>query len=237
MKFWTEEPSQLFSSLEIVPTNTMDKNDKLNAVARLIILISLVLYVLGKSYSFLVLICGLLATIVVYNLSKPCKKEGYVFPRQYVNTDYEPLGMPPAEPAGMPTVSQVPTEPINKFINSINAGQVQDYPHPEFYTNNAGEFPHTPVGVLLGRADEFEGDQNYTPFYEDKSGAYKKRIPIGQYLQSQAQQYTSRMNDQMNHIQKEYLYRIQRSMNRHLDNPNGFPEMGGPNVDYPTDDE
>jgi hypothetical protein len=110
-------------------------NEKLNALTRLIIIVSIVLYLFGKTYALYVLVLGIIGVIVIHQMihgktSQPSHdKEGYTYPTRFVDTVYAPLGMPPASPAGMPTVAQVPPEPINDWMKSLKSGQVQVYPH------------------------------------------------------------------------------------------------------------
>jgi hypothetical protein len=66
MKFWLDEPTILFNSkyiLEIYPYESMDKNEKLNAITRFIILITLFGYMCINNY--IIFILGLIMIGVV----------------------------------------------------------------------------------------------------------------------------------------------------------------------------
>ncbi len=66
MKFWLDEPTILFNSkyiLEIYPYDSMDKNEKLNAVTRFIILITLFGYMCINNY--IIFILGLIMIGIV----------------------------------------------------------------------------------------------------------------------------------------------------------------------------
>ena len=59
MKFWTDQPTILFNSeyiKEIWVYSSMDRNQKLNAISRMIILLSLIGYVCFNTYIILLYI-------------------------------------------------------------------------------------------------------------------------------------------------------------------------------------
>jgi hypothetical protein len=81
MKFWLDEPTILFNSkyiLDIYPYDNMDNNEKLNAVTRFIILITLFGYMCLNNY--LIFILGLIMIGIVIFLHRTQNekvKEGY----------------------------------------------------------------------------------------------------------------------------------------------------------------
>jgi hypothetical protein len=79
MKFWLDEPTILFDSnyiLELYPYEHMDKNEKLNAVTRFIILITLFGYMCINNY--LIFILGLIMIgIIIFIHRTQINKEGY----------------------------------------------------------------------------------------------------------------------------------------------------------------
>lgn len=231
MKFWLENPRDLFASLELLPTSCMDNNEKLNALTRLVLVLAVVLYFMDKQQlSLTVLVLGLALILLVYNMFGRKPSEGYTFPRKFNFTAYEPVGVPAnRSPNGLPSYSQEIPQDLESWIEDINSGYPQDHVPPMLHQVN--KVATTPIGQLVG--PELE----YIPFSNDDNGeVYRKRIPMGQYLHSQAQQHTSRMNYQMNLLQKEKMFRVQRTNNRHSSNPNGLPNMGL-NVNYTDDPE
>lgn len=80
MKFWLDEPTILFDSryiLDIYPYDSMDKNEKLNAVTRFIILITLFGYMCINNY--LIFILGLIMVgVVIFMYRTQNTKEGYM---------------------------------------------------------------------------------------------------------------------------------------------------------------
>jgi hypothetical protein len=84
MKFWADNPSILFDSqyiTEIWVYSNMDTNQKLNAVSRLVILLSLIGYVCFNRYIIFILGLILLALIVI--IQKSGKKEGFTNVEEY----------------------------------------------------------------------------------------------------------------------------------------------------------
>lgn len=79
MKFWLDEPTILFDSryiLEIYPYDCMDKNEKLNATTRFIILITLFGYMCINNY--LIFILGLIMIgVIIFIYRTQNTKEGY----------------------------------------------------------------------------------------------------------------------------------------------------------------
>lgn len=224
MKFWLENPKELLSNLEIIPTTSMSNDDKLNALTRLALVVAIVLFIMGRQQqAAITLIAGVVLVLLIYNLFVK-SKEGYVYPRKFGNTIYEPAAKPPGQ-NGLPSYVQELTPELQDWVNDINSGRPQVTEPPMLSYDNQNS--QTLLGDLIAPADP-----EYLPFSKDEAGTYKKQVPMGEYLHSQAQQHTSRMNDQMNHIQREKMYRVQRTMNRHMSNPNGLPEFGL-NVDFP----
>ena len=78
MKFWADNPSILFDSryiTEIWIYSNMDTNQKLNAISRLVILLSLIGYVCFNRY--IIFILGLILLGVIVIIQKSEKKEGF----------------------------------------------------------------------------------------------------------------------------------------------------------------
>jgi hypothetical protein len=66
-KFWSDDPSILFNSaraIEFVPTADMNSVERLNAISRFFIYLSLVLFVISRNY--MTFWIGILAMVVIY---------------------------------------------------------------------------------------------------------------------------------------------------------------------------
>lgn len=97
-KFWAESPCSLLTSLSIVPTENMNLDQKLNAVTRLVIVMSIIAYFLDYKYWYIFLLVGL-GILILLRYARPSqKREGFTIPptnlvgSQYVTTIPPVLG-------------------------------------------------------------------------------------------------------------------------------------------------
>lgn len=65
-KFWLQDPCILFMDLAFIPTKDMSRTEKLNALTRLVLIISTVMYFLEYKQWSTFLVCGILLVIVIY---------------------------------------------------------------------------------------------------------------------------------------------------------------------------
>lgn len=105
--FWIEEPCELFSSWAILPTVKMSKEEKLNALTRLSILVGAIMYAIGNASWITFLLVSILLMIVLNYSTKPGAFEGY----KYTATD--------ATPSKTEAVSSVET-PVDEDIAETN---------------------------------------------------------------------------------------------------------------------
>nr|QBK85488.1 MAG: hypothetical protein LCMAC101_00750 [Marseillevirus LCMAC101] len=63
--FWAKDPGVLFRSFAIFPTPDMTKNEKLNALTRLAIAVSIVMYFMEYQHWFIFLILSLLVIVIL----------------------------------------------------------------------------------------------------------------------------------------------------------------------------
>jgi hypothetical protein len=74
-KFWIENPADIFSNVNIFPSNNMTDEQKYNSITRLIILIAIFLYILGwKSTSIFFFLSIILIVFVYYQISRKSLK-------------------------------------------------------------------------------------------------------------------------------------------------------------------
>ena len=66
MNFWLFDASALYQSFDITPHQNMTHTERLNAMARLIIIISAVLYILNLALWWIVLVMGLAVTAILW---------------------------------------------------------------------------------------------------------------------------------------------------------------------------
>ena len=77
--FWYEYPSQLIDPkyiLNLIPKNNMTKNEKLNCIVRLSILIAIVLIILTNNGNYLMLVVfTLIITYIIWNYKEQYDNE------------------------------------------------------------------------------------------------------------------------------------------------------------------
>ena len=161
MKFWADNPSILFDSryiTEIWIYSNMDTNQKLNAISRLVILLSLIGYVCFNRYIIFVLGLILLGVIVIIQKSE--KKEGFSNVEDYQritsNNPLQNLLLPeykydkekaPLKPRYDKEVENSINENAKNFILQENK-------------DNADI-----VNIFSNLGDKFEFEQSMRPFY------------------------------------------------------------------------
>lgn len=98
--FWLNDPKVLFKTLDFIPTQTMTNPERLNALTRLLILITIGMYMMGYDQYFTVLVLGLLLIVILKSSQKegfrprrgnhdPCHTCGFDSNMAYINTKYE----------------------------------------------------------------------------------------------------------------------------------------------------
>jgi hypothetical protein len=86
MSFWGKDPCSLFSNLSIIPCPEMSKDEKLNSITRLVLLICLVLYFMEYKNWLVILVISLSIILLVYVTSK--NREGFTLTPTYTDTDF-----------------------------------------------------------------------------------------------------------------------------------------------------
>lgn len=69
-KFWLEDPKFLFSILKIIPKDDMTLESQMNCLSRLVLLVSLILYLVNYKQAFLFMLLSLFFIIILYYLQK-----------------------------------------------------------------------------------------------------------------------------------------------------------------------
>lgn len=77
--FWLDDPAVLVTSLKFVPTKKMSLGEQLNALTRLVILISIIMFLSGKKEWVTFLIFSLIIIIVIH-VSKQKNSEEFTMP-------------------------------------------------------------------------------------------------------------------------------------------------------------
>ena len=134
--FWSEDPNILLKSeylLEFFPTENMTYEQKLNAITRLIVVMTIVGFVVSQNIRLLVVSVITLTTIYlyyVYQKKEMQKKEGK-------KVKFENFDTAPSEPSGPPGLSSLSslsslsdpvTAALNKTGSNIDPSQVFEPP-------------------------------------------------------------------------------------------------------------
>jgi hypothetical protein len=142
--FWFQHPSVLLKDFELWPHEDMDFNKKLNAISRLIILLSLLGYTYTKNTNLLVVGMITLGVIIFLHQQKSVltKQEGFttqdILPTQ--NTYYTPNTKNPLSNVLLPEIQDDPNRPVappafnpttQQEINRNTQDMVQEQ-HPDF---------------------------------------------------------------------------------------------------------
>ena len=80
-KFWFEDPSALFSSLAILPSQYMTDAQRFNAMTRLILVIAILLFFIPVASWILFLICGVILLFLIYSLTSMRQRSQRIEPK------------------------------------------------------------------------------------------------------------------------------------------------------------
>lgn len=83
-RFWLEEPVSLFRSTTLIPQCGMTTAARLNALTRLVLLITLILYLFCVGRWWLFLLLGLLLVIILYYLDQQSQNRTGIIVENYV---------------------------------------------------------------------------------------------------------------------------------------------------------
>ena len=163
MKFWADNPSILFDSqyiTEIWVYSNMDTNQKLNAVSRLVILLSLIGYICFNRYIIFILGLILLGVIVIIQKTEKGEKEGFSNVEEYQrissNNPLQNLLLPDykynkEKESVKPNYSEQVENSINENVKNFILQENKDNSDISNIFSNLG--------------DKFEFEQSMRPFY------------------------------------------------------------------------
>lgn len=137
--FWTENPCALIQDLTPVPTCDMSKEDRLNALTRLVLLVSLYLYWKDNKQWHVFLGAGL-AIIILIHYSKPGVREGFSVNPTYSGADYTTTIVAPVyaeewhEPPPEYELIDTLVEP-EEIYGRTRPIDPRRYPYGQYFTN------------------------------------------------------------------------------------------------------
>ena len=168
VKFWTEDPCELFTNISVFPTVEMSRAGKLNALTRLAIAIAVIMYFMKYEHWFVFLVLALLM-IIVLNYSNPQpplpkeviegggeepenKIEEFTIVPTYTGTDFQQTIVAPT----FAEEWQVPPPAYDLYTQVPYPGESQD-------TFQAPLKPQSyPYGQYLTRTNLLPSDEYYT---------------------------------------------------------------------------
>lgn len=117
--FWFEDPSALFQTFDIIPTNNMTDAERLNAMTRVIIIIAAIMFVVKFPAWWMFLIIGIIVVIILWYIIK--SREQIYADHMRRQTEYlrRPTG-------GKKSIIR----PINTIIHPINLSKQAHSSYP-----------------------------------------------------------------------------------------------------------
>lgn len=187
-KFWVDDPCILFSNFQIFPNPKQTKNEKLNALTRLAVIISIVLYYFEYEYWVSFLLVSLLTVLLLKYAGKRNKegtKEGFTVVPTYAGLDLPQTTVAPlfAEewqiyPPAYDLYTNVP--PPSTFEEPLKP---QSYPYGQYLTRtNLLPSDEYHIHMLSGgprNAREYANSaflRNEMAFRENMTRLYKKSL-------------------------------------------------------------
>ena len=150
-QFWIKKPSNLIGDSCIFPTKKMSENQKLNAISRLFILMSLILLFVDWRYSIGFAVISMIVVLGLYHFSK---KEGFTITPTYASTDLHQTTVPPL----FAEEWQV-KPPSYDIYSSISQGELVDSPKTTSMLL-AGKSSY-PYGQYLSPTNLLPSDERY----------------------------------------------------------------------------
>lgn len=171
--FWANEPAILFNwsrLIEFLPTYDMNTNEKLNAITRFFIYLSIILFVIYHKYNvfFIAIIGATIIFIIYYNENKTQSQNREDF--EYKIKDYFNIKQDtPIKVNDNGDVCQLPT-PNNPFMNVL----ITDY------TDN----PNRPPACDYNDSDVRETTNKYFNYnlYKDVEDVWERRNSQREYI-------------------------------------------------------
>ena len=167
-QFWLNDPSNLFKNkhiLELWPTSAMSKEEKLNAITRIIIMLSALGYIITGSNNFIIIFVIMLAIILLfYNLTKSqIVRETFTnqhFSNERIETPYKP--------EMKSEVSEKMTPSINKPLMNVLSSEYSTNPTrpPAVEYNNSIE-PKINDAVKGAIKKTLNNDKSFPDLFKD----------------------------------------------------------------------
>lgn len=181
--FWVRQPSILFTSFNPFPTKDMTNNEKLNALTRLVLLVTAILYSLNFEYWAIFGLAGVLLIILIHSKSENTK-EGFTLVPTYQGLDLQQTTVAPlfSEEWQIPPPSYDLNvmEPIPVTFDEPLTPQ--SYPYGQYLTRTnllPSDEMHTHMLNGVREAREYANSsflRNRLSFQDNMTKLYKKRL-------------------------------------------------------------
>lgn len=178
--FWYKDPSILIQTFDILPNETMKYNEKLNAITRLVVLMSVVGFVITSNIKIIISgVLTIIGIVLVYHTSRrsvhfdetvdlvnKLEKEGFTGSETFENLkeDFaEPTIDNPLQNLA-PTKNENERKPAAPSFNPIVNTQINDVVRKQIETINK-DFPKMNDKLFRDLGDEVNFDNSMRPFY------------------------------------------------------------------------
>jgi hypothetical protein len=149
-KFWVEDLCVLFSPLTLIPTEKMTKNERLNALTRLVLVITAILFYIQYEYWLQVLLISLFAIVLFkYGGKKDGEKESFTVTPTFSSSDMNVTTCAPL----FSEEWQIPPPAYDIYENT-----------PQWETFTAPEPQVFPFGMYMTRTNLLPSDEQSIKF-------------------------------------------------------------------------
>lgn len=172
--FWAKDPCVLFQNFAIFPTPDMTKNEKLNALTRLAIMVSIIMYFMEYQHWFIFLVLSLLVIVILAYASDP---ETFAT-KSMISENSASVDAEEESDTGIERFTVTPTYVGTDFQQTVvSPTYAEEWQNPppayDLYTNVPSTmYPNTfetplkpqsyPYGQFLTRTNLLPGDEYYT---------------------------------------------------------------------------
>lgn len=146
-KFWVNDPCILLTDFNLIPNSSLTQNEKLNALTRIVLIVSIIMYFIEYKQWYLFSIIGLLMILLI-KLSDS-KQEGFSIPPTYVDGAEPMTTIPPLHAEEWQSPPPIYDEYTNAPSPEGKCGSyVEDRPIYGQYITNSNLFPYQNQNLL-----------------------------------------------------------------------------------------
>ena len=184
--FWTENLCILFTDFRVVPNKDMTKNELLNCLTRLAVIVSLILYFLDIEYWFTFLLLSIIAILLVKFYGP--QKEDFTVTPTYMSADFGQTTVAPTyaeEWQVIPPSYDIYTNvsPPNDAYTFAEPLKPQSYPYGQYLTRTnllpSDEYATHTLNGSVRNAREYVNStflRNDLAFRDNMTRLYKKKL-------------------------------------------------------------